>query len=522
MNQKNKYWEKRALLIENESYNNIIYHLQKIKEQYEEAEKNINSEIAKFYKDFAINNKITLADAKRILNNSELKEFKTSLSQYKKMVENSNNIDDELLEKIKNISIKKRISRLQSLEEKINIILDQANSTIVTEINDDLFETLENSYYKNLYNFENQNNLHIDFSMLNTKLVDDILTYSWSGVTYSDRIWRNQSELKQKLIDALNRNFIQGNSINQLSAEMSKALNTSYKNCTRLLRTEVSYINNRAAIESYKEKNIKEYEFTAVLDLRTSEICAEMDGKIFSIEEMTVGVNCPPLHPNCRSTIVPHIEGMERNRIARDPKTGDTEEVGNLTYKEWYEKYVENKYNKQEIENMRKKFLNYSSDKKQYERYKELLTSYSEKITFDNFQEIKYNNIETWQNIKSEYNLKKHYDKVIKNGELSPLIDFNTYKSMNNQIQKELIGLKTKNSIEIKSYSKHFVDRVCGSVEQKRSGVSIKDIKDTILNSKEYKELSKSIVLYGQNVQVSINPVTGNLIQTNPRIRGKK
>ncbi len=334
-----KYWEDRALLIENDNYNNTMYHAAKVKEQYELANERIQKEINKFYEDFAINNQIGLAEAKRILNSNELKEFKTTLKQYQKMIEND--INGELTEKILNISIKQRITRLQALQDKIDIILSQLENNNEIEIDNTFHEALENAYYQNIYGIENYNGIHTDFTLLNTKTADDILKYNWSGVTYSDRIWRNQIELRQKLKDGLNKNFIQGNSIAQVAAEISKALDTDYKNAVRLMRTEVNYINNKASIEAYKEKEIKQYEFVAVLDLKTSEICANMDGEIINIDDLVVGVNCPPLHPNCRSTVIPHIEEVERNRVARNPETGEIEEVGNLTYKEWYAKYVD-------------------------------------------------------------------------------------------------------------------------------------------------------------------------------------
>lgn len=334
-----KYWEDRALLIENDNYNNTMYHAAKVKEQYELANERIQKEINKFYEDFAINNQIGLAEARRILNSNELKEFKTTLKQYQKMIEND--INGELTEKILNISIKQRITRLQALQDKIDIILSQLENNNEIEIDNTFHEALENAYYQNIYGIENYNGIHTDFTLLNTKTADDILKYNWSGVTYSDRIWRNQIELRQKLKDGLNKNFIQGNSIAQVAAEISKALDTDYKNAVRLMRTEVNYINNKASIEAYKEKEIKQYEFVAVLDLKTSEICADMDGEIINIDDLVVGVNCPPLHPNCRSTVIPHIEGVERNRVARNPETGEIEEVGNLTYKEWYAKYVD-------------------------------------------------------------------------------------------------------------------------------------------------------------------------------------
>ena len=440
-----EYWEKRALLIENENYKNTMYHVQKMQEQYETAKENIQKEIDKFYKDFAINNQIQLSEAKRILNNNELKEFKTTLRQYKKMIEND--VEGKLKDKIINISIKQRITRLQSLQAKIDIILEQLQNNSNIEMNNTFFETLENTYYKNIYELEKDNNIHTDFTLINQKTADSILTYNWSGVTYSDRIWRNQIELRQKLKDSLNKNFIQGNSIGELAAEISKAIDTDYKNCVRLMRTEVNYINNKASIQAYKEKGIKQYIFVAVLDLRTSKICSEMDGEIINIDDLVVGVNCPPLHPNCRSTVIPFIEGLERNRVARNVETGETEEIGNMNYKQWYQKYVENKYNKDEIQTLRKKFLNYSSDKEQYARYREILKTHVDIVKFDKFQEIKYNNKTEWKQIKAEY----LESLGIKTTETAKQYINNINKTINmGRQEKHILG--SNNYVEGKSY----------------------------------------------------------------------
>ena len=50
----------------------------------------------------------------------------------------------------------------------------------------------------------------------------------------------------------------------------------------------------------------------------------------------------PPFHCHCRSTTVPYIEGLldDGGRVARDPVTGKTVEIPDMTYKEWKEKYV--------------------------------------------------------------------------------------------------------------------------------------------------------------------------------------
>ena len=54
------------------------------------------------------------------------------------------------------------------------------------------------------------------------------------------------------------------------------------------------------------------------------------------------GITMPPFHCHCRSTTVPYIEGLldDGGRVARDPETGKTVEIPDMTYEEWYNKYV--------------------------------------------------------------------------------------------------------------------------------------------------------------------------------------
>ena len=61
------------------------------------------------------------------------------------------------------------------------------------------------------------------------------------------------------------------------------------------------------------------------------------------MSEYETGVTAPPFHPWCRTTTVPYFEDNDSVRAARG-KDGKTYYVdGNLTYKEWEEKYVKGK-----------------------------------------------------------------------------------------------------------------------------------------------------------------------------------
>ncbi|MDY2848609.1 MAG: phage minor capsid protein, partial [Oscillospiraceae bacterium] len=131
-----------------------------------------------------------------------------------------------------------------------------------------------------------------------------------------------------------------------------------------------------------------------------------------------------------------------------------------------------------------------------------------------------------------EYQLLNCYMDSVKIGILSPLAGFELYKEYHQRIESEIIGIKTVNGIEIKSQSKHFLERVFGTKNDpthgnfSRSGVDIDDIKDALLHGKikepkkesESKKAKKpdSIVFFNDKCAVAVNPITGNLIQTNP------
>ncbi len=113
---------------------------------------------------------------------------------------------------------------------------------------------------------------------------------------------------------------------------------------SRLVRTEVNYFSNQGTLEGLKAAGFTKYRFIATLDLRTSVICRKLDLKVFNIDDAEIGVNLPPLHPFCRSVIVPAYENENRagrTRWARNPITGKGTKVpADMSYDEWYKKYV--------------------------------------------------------------------------------------------------------------------------------------------------------------------------------------
>lgn len=139
--------------------------------------------------------------------------------------------------------------------------------------------------------------------------------------------------------------------------------------------------------------------------------------------------------------------------------------------------------------------------------------------TLASYYDMKYNN-------PPEYKLFKKYVLSVNKAEFSPLTGFLVYRETARQIEEQIMGLKTPQNIEITDYSSHFVGRMIGRSaldrEYNRAGVSVEQLKACITNGKEKKsERHKdTIVLIGSGCQVTYNPKTGMLVQTNRKDRG--
>lgn len=92
-----------------------------------------------------------------------------------------------------------------------------------------------------------------------------------------------------------------------------------------LIRTTTTAVQNHAHLATFQAqgKNITEYfEFSATLDVRTSSICRSADGRRFKHDDPRALI--PPLHPNCRSTIIPilNMRGLSKDVRERAIKVG--------------------------------------------------------------------------------------------------------------------------------------------------------------------------------------------------------
>lgn len=236
-----------------------------------------------------------------------------------------------------------RMKRLTALLERTNKRMQELYGVTLGDTTEFLRSIIPEAYYHTIFDIAQGTGYQPMFSAVNNRLIDQIVNDQWSGMNYSQRIWRNTDKLAVDTRQILTTAAMTGESIYKTSRRLSERFGQSMNNSVRLIRTETTYSCNQAELASYSALDIDRYKFVATLDTRTSSICQELDGKVFETKDAKAGVNLPAMHPNCRSTTIAYFEdGMPQYRIARDKDGNRIRVPADMTYKDWYKKYIEN------------------------------------------------------------------------------------------------------------------------------------------------------------------------------------
>lgn len=290
MNSK-QYWIDRENQKLNKGIKDCNNLAKELEHHYKLANKEIEKEINNLFEKYATDNQLTYAEATKYLTSGEFKIWRTDIKGYLKMIEDN----PELLLELNTLAMKSRITRWESLQYEIDKQLNKLAITTEKETKELLTDTLKDNYNRNVFNISKKAGFVANFSGINNKTVERVLSYPWSGSNYSDRIWENKRLLSKTIKNEMTQMIIRGESSKKVAARVSEKVNTSYKNAVRLVQTEHSYVMNEASKYTYEDLGIEKYEFLATLDSRTCSVCGKLDGKVFKLTEAKVGINYPPL-----------------------------------------------------------------------------------------------------------------------------------------------------------------------------------------------------------------------------------
>lgn len=301
-----EYWTERALQQEQNAQIVADRYMAQIGQSLADYKHQLVSEIEKFYARYAVDNKMTHAEAKQYLTDKERREFKhVTLERFREMALNP----DTPTPLLDALSYRHRISRKEALLAEIERLTAELYGK-PDGIHDKVTEALSDVYIKGKIN-QAKNLAHfgiIEKPILGVDAVKHKMASNWSGKTFSTNVWGHDAAVYKSISDTINKGLTGGWSIDRMARALSERTGVAYHRADTLVRTETTFYNNLATLDTIKELGGDHYEIVAVLDSRTSEICQSENHKVYPVKEYEPGRTAPPFHVRCRSTIRPAVK----------------------------------------------------------------------------------------------------------------------------------------------------------------------------------------------------------------------
>ena len=301
-----EYWTERALQQEQNAQIIADRYMAQIGQSLADYKHQLVSEIEKFYARYAVDNKMTHAEAKQYLTDKERREFKhVTLERFREMALNP----DTPTPLLDALGYRHRISRKEALLAEIERLTAELYGK-PDGIHDKVTEALSDVYIKGKIH-QAKNLAHfgiIEKPILGVDAVKHKMASNWSGKTFSTNVWGHDATVYKSISDTINKGLTGGWSIDRMARALAERTGVAYHRADTLIRTETTFYNNLATLDTIKELGGDHYEIVAVLDSRTSEICRLENHEVHSVKEYEPGRTAPPFHVRCRSTIRPAVK----------------------------------------------------------------------------------------------------------------------------------------------------------------------------------------------------------------------
>lgn len=292
------YWIERARrTIEEESKLDAEV-LERVRQIISMIIQDIEKEIYTFYAKYASKEGVTIAEAKKKIGETDIREFEDRVKRY---VE-SKDFSDKANKELRQYNTKMYVSREQLLKQQLGVIFTHGTALVEREMYEYMTEAVNREVLR-------QSGILGHTVQIKPSHVRAIVNASFQGMKWSTRLWQDMTEVRTYVEKTVSNVVLRGRHPNEFVPELKKKMGVTTSQAKRLLITETARVQTEAQKLSYIENSGEdsEYEYVAKLDEKTSDTCRGLNGKVFKVKDMTPGVNAPPMHPHCRSTTVPHV-----------------------------------------------------------------------------------------------------------------------------------------------------------------------------------------------------------------------
>lgn len=294
-----RYWTDRAREIFEYVDRKDINFFAEMEKIYREQSVSLQRSVFDFYTRFAEDHEITYQDAMKRLRGEDLSDYAENARRYREQAEK----DPELLRRLNEQYASARAVRLQVLNSEAIYRAGVLAGALHKSFEKYLYDVAEYAYRKSVGGRA---------GAINRPAFEEVIKTPFNGRNYSAQLWGNTDSLADSLKKVFRQGFIRGDSPQDMAREIQKEFNVARSRAETLIRTDATAVVNRATIKRYKREGLKYYRILVVLDDRTTQICRNIaqEDKLYKLEDAQVGVNMPPFHYNCRSTIMPDEEEL--------------------------------------------------------------------------------------------------------------------------------------------------------------------------------------------------------------------
>lgn len=340
-----KYWIGRFTQMEQAQHKAAVEVADDIERQFKTAQHEVERQLSTWYQRYAVNNQVSMKEARRQLNTKELKEFRWTVNEYIKHGK-ENGISADWSKQLENASARFHVTRLQAIQLELQNTVEVLYGGQTDALDALMKKTYLDSYYHTAFEIQRGVGVAWDIAAVNQKALVTIINTPWTvdGRNFSERIWANKQALIGELRTQLTQNLMLGKSPAESVKIIAAKMGVAEHKAARLVFTESAYFQAVSQGNCYKALDVRKFQFIATLDDRTSDVCREMDGQVFDMRDYQPGVNVPPLHPWCRSCTAPYYEDLAGigERAARDPEIGQTYYIPRETkYEDWKQSFVD-------------------------------------------------------------------------------------------------------------------------------------------------------------------------------------
>src|SRR5690625_2027712 len=262
------------------------------------AMKDIQKEVDAFYGRYASKEGITMELARQRVTKINIEDYAAKAKRYVK----EKNFTPTANEEMRLYNVTMRINRLELLKKNIELELLALYSNEEVMI-------LDHFTKEALYEYERLSGILGVTVSSRKKALESLINPSCKNATWSTRLRDNQSALKLSLNRELNRARMKGLHQEATAKAIRNQFGARVENSERLMVTEQARIRTQIFEGSAKQMGFEEYEYLA--EPTACDICADLDGQIFKLKDMEIGVNACPMHPRCMCAYANHMDRDE-------------------------------------------------------------------------------------------------------------------------------------------------------------------------------------------------------------------